>query len=415
MVDSTVTRLNDEVSMSTRVLDPYDDDFGTLASMFQKQRAPEFIKTASRMGSDDVERLPDHAFALVAYDHGEYMRKFACADKAHTAVNVLYLSRYGDQLPHRALTKTAANLCIACHRFGLDVPDWLQKLSEEIEGRPILKTDSTPLLAASPTEGEKYPKERDAKPTMRSDQAAVTNGVIQTKTASWDPYVDVSNAWPESYRHARAERAVAVRGRNYPLDTAEQIKVANAQFEREWRAMHPRDRREAAVLIEKCAHEISLTVGAGVEKYASRTLRDDAELVQVMVERAHRWPEDRADAAAGIAAGLLEKRASLDADEFAMALAELDVATDVDAHWDLNVPDPWDAVLSEKTASTDRTWNLNGQHVSAKDVAHVASALQDKVASALGEEIAEGLAQDPIAVFDSLPLDQQRVIASMGA
>ena len=70
------------------VVDPYDDDFSSLKQLFAGRTMPEFIKTASIMATDKLSRLPDHAFAVVMLDGNRCMRKYACVDKAHTAVNL---------------------------------------------------------------------------------------------------------------------------------------------------------------------------------------------------------------------------------------------------------------------------------------------------------------------------------------
>ena len=121
------------------VLDPYDDGFGSLREFFTGRAMPDFIKTAAIMSNEALGRLPDHAFAVVMLDDGRCMRKYACTDKAHTAVNVMYFLHNQDSLPEPAKIKAASNLKAACEHFGLDIPEQLVKCASP--KKRLIKTD----------------------------------------------------------------------------------------------------------------------------------------------------------------------------------------------------------------------------------------------------------------------------------
>lgn len=115
------------------VVDQYDDVRGeVLATRFQTlETIPDFVKTAHRMTADERTEMPDDAFALVLFDQGHKMKKFAMVDKGNTALSVVYLLEQGHLLPPEAIKTAAVNLINACEHYGLEIPE---KLKEAAKG-----------------------------------------------------------------------------------------------------------------------------------------------------------------------------------------------------------------------------------------------------------------------------------------
>lgn len=102
-------------------LDFYDDRTGSVLRSRIPNRGdiPDFIKTAERLSSGERRKLPDDVFALVAFDGGSKLRKFACVDKGNTALSVIYFLENKDRLPVEAQKTAAANLLTACDWYSL--------------------------------------------------------------------------------------------------------------------------------------------------------------------------------------------------------------------------------------------------------------------------------------------------------
>lgn len=110
------------------VFDTYDDvDGRVLRSVVPDiQHLPSFVKTASRLTQDQIERLSDDRFALVMLNEGAKFKKYACVDEGNTALSVMYLLKQAHLLPPEAVKIAASNLVGACEQFGLDVPPQLK-------------------------------------------------------------------------------------------------------------------------------------------------------------------------------------------------------------------------------------------------------------------------------------------------
>lgn len=366
-----------------RVIDPYDDNFAVLKEMKSTAEIPDFIKTASVLTDRERELLPDHCFALIMRDGEEEMRKFACVDKGSTALNAVYLMQNAKALPKVAQAKAARNLCIACSRFGLEIPVVLEKMAAQEQTRII-----------------------------QSDAGHFTFEGFQKEAKGWDPWVDVTNKWSVQ-RPPEHNETVSFRGRDLPLDSYSQVKRAAEQFEQDWRAAHPKDRRHAALQIEKKASWLGIRTGPVLQKYAAQGLKNDDEIFEAFRERAQRWPEEVSTAAASVATELFEKRASMQPDQFAETLAEFDVSTGLDFYWDRYISDPWQATIG-KTAGEEKVWELDTGTISASSLAELVAKKYNQIKEAFGKELADGLSKDPVSIFNSLPRDAQNAIASIG-
>jgi len=89
---------------------------------------PTFLKEASIPSREEIDSLPDSAFALVMYNGGGKLRKFAHVSKALTALNTIYFLESKDLLPKNAQKIAAVRLCQACLGDGLEPPESLRKM-----------------------------------------------------------------------------------------------------------------------------------------------------------------------------------------------------------------------------------------------------------------------------------------------
>jgi hypothetical protein len=120
------------------VFDTYDDvDGQVLRSLVPStDDLPDFVKTASRLTEDQVNKVSDDHFALVMVDQGVKMKKYATVDKGNTVLSVMYLLKQAHLLPPLAVKIAAGNLIDACQHHQLAVPAQL-KLAAETGLSPV--------------------------------------------------------------------------------------------------------------------------------------------------------------------------------------------------------------------------------------------------------------------------------------
>jgi hypothetical protein len=126
--------------MINAMLDFYDDPTGSVLKEKIPSVAdlPNFIKTAERLTDGEMCKLPDDVFALVMFDGGTKLRKYACVDKGNTALSVIYFMENKDALPEEAQKTAAVNLCRACNWYSMLPPDELM-LAAGMEKEAIKK------------------------------------------------------------------------------------------------------------------------------------------------------------------------------------------------------------------------------------------------------------------------------------
>lgn len=386
------------------VVDPYDDGFASLKEMFSGQEMPEFIKEAAIMETEDLNLLPDHAFAVVVLGQGKPMRKYACSDKAHTAVNVMYLVKNADSLPHSVKIKAASNLLRACHHYDLEPPPQLVKMAQG--GKALIKGDGAEMIVPG-GDGEKNSE------LVGTRSMPVTKPGERTKVANLmeSPYVEV-DYYETKVKTASADPSTSVLGGQLSLLPYDNVIKARDYFEEQSMYMHPRDRHEFCVKLAARADQLGVPVSENVRKYGSTTFASRGAIKVAFERRSQLWSSLEDRVGPSLASDLLEKRAAMEPELFAETLAELDAQTGIDQYWGQDIPDPWLSVFgAEKTAAW--TFEQGGEYLNEDALKRFASECGDEIEDKFGEDMAKSMAKNPTTIFDSLPLEQKRVIARM--
>jgi hypothetical protein len=390
------------------VVDPYDDDFSSLKRLFADRTMPDFIKTASIMSTDGLSRLPDHAFAVVMLDGDRCMRKYACVDKAHTAVNVMYFLESNDDFPEPAKVKAAANLKAACKHFDLSVPALLDKLASP--RKRLIKTDAADMVVPV---GHRKESELSGSPIM-----PITARPSRAKLASVmeDPYVMVRGAPVKIERTTYDPAVCALDDGRLPLEDFHQVKEAMSFFEQHGRELHPRVRHSMCIKIASRADQLCVPVPDVIRKYGSQTYASPGMMEAAVETRRRVWADLSDDQTGpGMLSMLMEKKASMSPEDFAETLSELDVVTGIDRYWDGGVMDPWLTTfgVAKKASDGDWRWSQGTEYLTAPQLLKFVKESPELLEKKFGEAMAKGLEGNPISVFDSLPLDTKRVIARM--
>ena len=396
-------------------IDPYDDNFASLPGLFNDRRKvnpnitiPDFVKQASILTDAEVAALPDHVFAVIGLSPSSPpLRKYACVDKAHTAVNTLYFINSQKLIPSTMRVKAAQNLVAACQRFELTPPQPLIKIAE---GRKtLIKSDGPPLTTKLKSDqGEKC---ADVSGTTIMPLSAVTPG-DKKKISSYmsSPYVEIEPIKPERAAFVPPDPAICALGDQFPLVTSDQIKVAAANFDSGWRIMHPRDRHDYCIKLAAAARPLNITLSKRAAQYGALTYAP-SEITGLAADiRYQEWGPD--SAATKTLQTLMTKKAELEPQTFVEALADLDIVTGLDTYWDRAVPDPWHSTFGI-TKEASWSWEQNGEQLTEAQLQNLVMNNREKVATAFGPHLTEGLTKSPVSIFESLPLDQKRIIARM--
>lgn len=384
--------------MSRVIWDLYDDPTGSVlrAKIPNPENLPEAIKTAERLTPEAHERLPDHVFALVAQDGEHSMRKFACIDEGNTLLNVIYLIEQHTGMPEPAVKTAAANLRTACGWYNIKPPQQLDKLAACSSKKPLLKEKKK--------EGE----------LVGSHSMPYSIGSEKRASAVMYPYVDITGhppmgkeEPPKEYGNFCLEKQGEKR---FPIDTEGQVKTASAYFVEHWRGFEPFDRHQYCVKLAQRAQELGVDVPEMVQKYGSLGYAPDVEGA-VYARTAYCVPGSREHLFVN---RLLEKRAELTPEEFAVALERFDRDTGIWNDWGGRVGDPYYSTFGfDKYAG----WSFEegGRYIDEETLHNVLKERRKGITDLFGKEILDGLDKDPIGIFESLPMDMRKVIMNMGS
>lgn len=441
------------------IFDPSDDfDGRVLRTMLPHPEAlPDFIKTANRLTSEQTAQLPDENFALVMFNEGTKLKKYAMVDKGNVALSVMYLGHQAHLLPPEAVKTAAINLYGACQQHGMTVPDWLKiaaeagisgvsgkaqapyakkakvnKITFPVPETPKVTTENPRLglheedkdlldrVNMGGTQGENFKelptfsqkeKQRNDSATMAKQASAQV--VRREQIYKTSPYVDVSGWDPEAHQveDYQAPSQTLLDGK-YPVDGYDQVKTAADYFFEHRLEFHPRDRHQYCVKLASRMEELGIKVPEDIERYGSQTYAGDVD--QMLQARRGLVSEDMQPALDT----LLEKRAMINPDTFAEAVAEFDKLANLSYYWDSNVPDPWFSVFGpslEKMAAKEWTYNEQGVFVSLEDLERLALNGKFLVKKQFGQNFVEEFAKKPQTVFNSLPKQHKLILARMAS
>jgi hypothetical protein len=430
--------------LASFVFDPYDDSDGrVLRSMISDPLdIPDFVKTASRLTSAQIDGLADDRFALVLLDNGAKLKKYATVDKGNTAMSVMYLLKQAHLLPPEAVKVAASNLIQACSRYGLAVPDHL-KLAAASGTSPVSDKSQKQYAKKAKVLSLQYPVKEPEKESTDNPQLGRQDGAnadVEGRTnmsgvqgqnflvfpvvtekeklkeaavtrQQMTKYVDVTSWNPaDVVEEERTAPVQTLLGDKYPVDSYDQVKTASVYFEENWRQLHPRDRHTYCVKLASRMTELGMSVPEDVSRYGSETYAADVDTH--VASRRSLVLEDFHPALDT----LLEKRAHVTPGTFAEALSEFDTVSGVKWLWDAQVMDPWASTFGpsmEKLAKENWTYDNLGVRVHESDLEHLAMNGKHILAKQFGKSFPEEFAKKPRTVFESLPDPNKLILARL--
>jgi hypothetical protein len=410
--------------LSGVIFDTYDDfDGRVLKSIITSTNdLPDYIKTASRLSSDQIERLPDDQFALIVIDRGQKFKKYATVDKGNTLLSVAYLLKQAESLEKLSplsLKVASRNLIAACELHGIPVFPALRKLAawpaEKIQlGKHEAATaDVEERTNLQGTPGANFMELPTFEQKEKIKTAAPEGVTVITKQKSWreSPYMDASTfdfSALDSREEAPAQRTLL--DGQFPIDGYDQVKTASAYYEENWKEFHPRKRHDYCVKLASRMSELGMEVPEEVQRYGSDTYASDVD-AYVSFRRSH-VPEEFHPAVDL----LLEKRAQVSPGAFAEALAEFDDITGLRWHWDGHIKDPWYSTFGpslEKLAEDDWRYDEAGCRIGEAELNDLAINGMPLLHKAFGSSFASEFRKNPKSVFESLPKPNKLVLARL--
>jgi hypothetical protein len=196
------------------VLDLYDDPKGVLLRnkiASSGEGLPTKLASMHVLSVEELDRLPDRLFALVATNGDEVVRKYAMHDPEHLALSMIYFDEAGHLFPVEVQKKVACNLINGCAWYGIDPPESLVKtamiggaLSALTAGMGVMDMASKARQGAqqgrermdafrqAQASGTKTAAGRQIELTMEQD-AAMQQGKGPEGGHIWDPLDDFSD------------------------------------------------------------------------------------------------------------------------------------------------------------------------------------------------------------------------------
>lgn len=381
-------------------LDFYDDKSGeVLKRTFPSlEELPDIVKEAHILNAEEQSVLRDDAYALILLNNGSKLRKFACVDPGNTFLSALYYVENRDKLPEEAQKVAEANIFAACDEFGLTelMSDFAVKFAAANNmGR---KRDSKwQPYAGDDADWGKRTNLHQVPGTGSGSKVLESCAELKTKEAN---VVDVSNLEPEQAEKKAAARTAA--GDRYALDSLTDVQDAIRFFEDNVHLMTPSSRHEFAVKTAARAGELNLAISEIMERYGSTTYADDVD-AHLVSRKMSVPPENKK-----VYEELAEKRASVEPDQFVEMLAKADMETGLCWSYGKDISDPYLTTFgpsAEKLAGW--SWQ-NGEHsVDEESLRNV------NLKPHFSDDVVEAFQQDPVGIFESMPLFQKQIIADM--
>lgn len=243
------------------------------------------------------------------------------------------------------------------------------------------------------------------------------------------PTVDVSNHAPPTPVHEKKASLFAVPSQSkYPLDSYDQVKRASAYFDEYRGHMAPPTRREFAANLVTRADDLAIPVSDEARKYGSAGFAPEHEIKAAFDARRIELVENT-EALALL--GEVEKVArfrmwkTAGDEKVAQAaspegvvelLAEFDKVAGLNHHYDRGIPDPFYSVFGfEKRAEDSAAWSdvVGNMYVTAADLKRLGKIGAQTLKHTFGEDFQKEYIKDPVAIYNSLPLDQKKMLINM--
>lgn len=248
-----------------------------------------------------------------------------------------------------------------------------------------------------------------------------TSKLVSTasKTAAWQRVENFSKheLRPAAQAEKFAHYALPHKGQ-YPLDTEDQMKMAQAYFEMYRGRLSPLDRHIFAQATLKRAEDLGVKLAGSILNYAGESY--GPRIVPELQSRISSFEGTGHEV--GYQA-LLEKRAEMPPAVMAHLLSEADIASGAELSYGrpaVGFLDPWEATYgsAKVAAATEEddtfSWVQGNDYVTGTQLTALAQSPKG-VSPYFDDAFAKSFAADPVGIFESLPDPQKVVLARLAS
>lgn len=389
------------------MLDFYDDREGViLKEKLGQEELKRLTENGHILSVKEAAALPDYLYALVLTTDDGTKRKYARNDRENTLVSSIYFMENWRNLPAEAVKTAAENLVEACDWYDIEVPAQLKKLAVGLLGVGF----GVPWVKDIAAKGEK--KRQRYLRAAGMPQRVVNPDLALQKVSS--PYVEDSLG-------LTAETAIdadlaGVMAPTIKLASIDDLDRGIDAYEQNSWGWAPEQKVEFCRPVVKFASSIgrSPDLPEEMRRYGN-TKEASPEYTSSMLDT-----REECFATAEEYMGYLQKLAAVTqdvtGDALAQKIARLEREEGIDQYWGYEVPDPWLAVYGiYKSADDDANYVFNdgGVTVTEPDLRKLLLHHRGRLLDKFDQEFVNAFAEDPIAIFDSLPLDLKRMIAKI--
>lgn len=266
----------------------------------------------------------------------------------------------------------------------------------------VLKT--IPKTAAGPEERIAPPPE-GVEPAVAGEQPEQNP---QTKPIN--PRVNVEGKEPPATPTEKKAGYFALPSlQRYPLDSFGEVEKAASYFDQYRGQFAPSHRREFCLNLVKRASALGIPLSDTIRKYGSAE-RAPAEEVAFAFDARKGLVTDDVHSIA--LSKLAESWPAIPPEILVEVLSEFDKVAGLDYLYDEQIPDPYWSVFGEKTAQ-DTTHVLGNEIVSDAQLRLLAKSPSQGLCDLYGKDFVQEFKEDPVGIFNSLPMDQKKVLARM--
>jgi hypothetical protein len=334
-----------------KVFDFYSDALseGVGADLLEK------VGEVSILDPEELTALPDNEFAFVAFTKtGSKRRHYPVNDEGNTKLSMHYYEKFASSLSPQNRVITGKILFKAALRHGVDPSDYVSKIA-----------------------------------SMETPEAGAPDFETPHEKVASSYALD----WNVGFQNMKA----------FPLDTKELTKLSDSKFSESWKQLPAVHRRPVAIKIAEACEAHGVYPCYQVEKYASEH-PSTSFMAHVEARKAHLRSRDDAESLDKLAMA----SGSFGPELTARSLYEFDKVAGLDGLYDHTLADPWAAVYGfKKEAQID----FNGKQITADALISLIDS--GRLDGMFDEDMIEEMRQDPLVVFESLPVPTKESIASM--
>ncbi|HUV85265.1 MAG TPA: hypothetical protein VMV86_06100 [Methanosarcinales archaeon] len=205
----------------------------------------------------------------------------------------------------------------------------------------------------------------------------------------------------------------------YPIETEEQVKLANDYFGKYIEKFHPIERASIASNIEKRAEAMNVNLDSGwVSNYARRTsYSPDFDIHMSMrkkacADKSIKISENKMVKAADLLQKLADNKDAHKPKDMIYALAQFDKLAGLESRYDKDMRDPIFTVFGSSNNPGFDIEKLSGG-INEKQLKIAASneAFIQKLASTFGNDFSRDFKNSPMDIFKSMPDPEKQMIA----